>query len=180
MWKGKKTNMLEFILLGFLKCGEMSGYQLKQCMAESTSNFFDASFGSIYPALKKLEKSGDITVRNVVEGGKFKKLYTITAEGSARFFKWLQGPVDFSKIKPDHLVKLFFYSFLPPKTARQNIGRFIDEVGGVLQGLEEQEESVRHKADRFQYATLQFGIEYYSFIIRWSKDLLKKMEGGWQ
>ncbi len=172
--------MLEFILLGFLKYKEMSGYQLKQCMAESTSNFFDASFGSIYPALKKLEEQGAITVRNVVESGKFKKLYTITEAGEKRFEKWLKGPVDFSKIRPDHLVKLFFYSFLPEETAARNIRTFIGEVRSVLFDLEEQEKCVRQTADRFQYSTLLFGIEYYSFIIRWSEDLLKKIKGGWQ
>ncbi|WP_236880832.1 PadR family transcriptional regulator [Clostridioides difficile] len=47
--------MLEYIILGFLMEKELSGYDLKQIMSESTSYFFDASFGSIYPALKRLE-----------------------------------------------------------------------------------------------------------------------------
>ena len=48
--------MLEYIILGFLMGCAASGYDLKQYMAESTSYFFDASYGSIYPALKRLEE----------------------------------------------------------------------------------------------------------------------------
>lgn len=47
--------MLEYIILGFLLSKDLTGYDLKQRMAKSTSFFFDASFGSIYPALKRLE-----------------------------------------------------------------------------------------------------------------------------
>ena len=48
--------MLEYIILGFLMGCAASGYDLKQYMAESTSYFFYASYGSIYPALKRLKR----------------------------------------------------------------------------------------------------------------------------
>lgn len=169
--------MLEFILLGFLKYGEMTGYQLKQCMAESTSNFFDASFGSIYPTLKKLEGRGLITARGMVEGGKFKKLYSVTQAGSEAFMEWLERPISFSKIRPDHLVNIFFYGFLPRKTALENLNAFIGDVTAVLSGLLDYEKNMTEKADGFMYSTLRFGIEYYTFIIAWCKDLIKKFEG---
>jgi DNA-binding PadR family transcriptional regulator len=170
--------MLEFILLGFLKCGEMSGYQMKQCMAESTSNFFDASFGSIYPTLKKLEKGKLISMRGVVEGGKFKKMYSITESGAAAFMQWLQEPIDFSKIRPDHLVKIFFFSFLPKEKAAENIRYFQRKVEEVLNKLRHQEKNEGGNADGFMLATLRFGIEYYSFIMTWCDDLIKKIKGG--
>jgi DNA-binding PadR family transcriptional regulator len=170
--------MLEFILLGFLKYGEMSGYQLKQCMAESTSNFFDASFGSIYPALAKMEKRGAITVRGVVEGGKYKKLYSITKEGAEEFMRWLKGPIHFSKIRPDHLVHIFFYGFLPKETALFNLNQFILKVSEVMDNLKKQGGDVDCKADGYMFSTLRFGIDYYSLIISWCEDLIKKIEGG--
>ena len=106
---------------GIFTATEMSGYQLKQQMAGSTSNFFDASFGSIYPALKKMEVRGAITVRDVMEGGKFKKFYTITESGKVEFMEWLENPIECSKTRPDPLVKLFFYGYLPMEKALYNI-----------------------------------------------------------
>ncbi|HGM3220142.1 PadR family transcriptional regulator [Clostridioides difficile] len=49
---------------------ELSGYDLKQKMSTSTSYFFDASFGSIYLALKRLEEKDYICYREVIDGSK--------------------------------------------------------------------------------------------------------------
>ncbi|MFZ5965709.1 MAG: PadR family transcriptional regulator [Bacillota bacterium] len=165
--------MLEYIILGFLMYGEKSGYDLKQCMLKSTSNFFDASFGSIYPALKKLEAKGFISLRETVEGGKYKKLYAISEHGKSDFMNWLGQPVNFSKTRPDHLVKIFFFGFLPKEKAVENLKAFIKEVEPVLNMLKEHENGAKEKADFFQLNTLLFGINYYEFVINWSNHLLK-------
>ncbi|MEI6100877.1 MAG: PadR family transcriptional regulator [Eubacteriales bacterium] len=169
--------MLECIILGFLNCGEMSGYQLKQQMAGSTSNFFDASFGSIYPALKKMESRGAITVRDVVEGGKFKKIYSITETGQMEFIRWLELPIECSKTRPDPLVKLFFFGYLPQKKAIQNLELYITEVEKILKDLINYEPEVKKIADLYQYSTIVFGIDHYSYIIKFCKDLIYKIKG---
>lgn len=102
---------LEYIILGFLMSSEMSGYDLKQKMTESTSNFFDAGYGSIYPTLKRMEAKSFISLREIVEGGKYKKLYAITELGKSEFLNWLELPVEFSRTKTDHLIKIFFFKF---------------------------------------------------------------------
>ncbi len=55
--------MLQFVILGFLMNCDMNGYAIKKKMSLSTVNFVDASFGSIYPALKRLHQHGYIIVR---------------------------------------------------------------------------------------------------------------------
>ena len=85
------SNMLEYIILGFLMTKERSGYDLKRCMTQTTSYFFDASFGSIYPALKRLTQKGLVTFREDVDGGKFKKVYRITDSGRTAFMTEKRG-----------------------------------------------------------------------------------------
>ncbi|TQW48753.1 helix-turn-helix transcriptional regulator [Clostridioides difficile] len=97
--------MLEYIILGFLMEKELSGYDLKQIMSESTSYFFDASFGSIYPALKRLETKGYIHYHEVIDGNKLKKLYSITNTGKEVFLEWLKKPINFSKTNRELLAK---------------------------------------------------------------------------
>jgi DNA-binding PadR family transcriptional regulator len=170
--------MLEYIILGFLKDCEMSGYQLKHKMAKSTSNFFDASFGSIYPALKKMEARGSIAGRDVVEGGKLKKIYSITENGKTEFMDWLEKPIEITKNRPDPLVKLFFFGFLSREKAIQNIRQFVSDTEKILSGLVQYEPEVKKMADIYQYSTIVFGIGYYSFLIRFCNDLINKIEGG--
>ncbi|AIQ13004.1 PadR family transcriptional regulator [Paenibacillus durus] len=168
--------MLENIMLGFLMYGEMSGYDLKQRMLKSTSNFFDASFGTIYTALKRMEVKGAICSREVVDGGKYKKLYSITEYGKSDFTNWLEQPVDFTRTKPDHLIKVFFFGFLPKEKAISNLKAFIEEVEEVHNSLKILENQIKETSDVYQFSTLIFGINYYKYVIDWSHNLLGDLE----
>ena len=172
--------MLEFIILGFLMYGERSGYDLKQCMTNSTSYFFDASFGSIYPALKRLDKKGMITFREVVEGNKYKKVYQISGSGKTAFLKWIEEPIEFEKSRHDHLVKIFFYEFLPKEKAMKILKMLIQEINPVVKKLTDQKDKAIEKHDvyqfYYQYSTMIYGIEFYHFVINWCKDLIRKLE----
>lgn len=170
--------MLEFIMLGFLMYREMSGYDLKQCMLKSTSNFFDASFGSIYPALKKMESRGDVVAREVVDGGKFKKLYSISEQGKETFMEWLEQPISFSRTKQDHLVHVLFFNFLSQEKRIRQLQLLIEQAETVLTGLALQEEEIRSKAGTYGYATLQYGLSYYQFVINWCRSLLLEETGN--
>lgn len=174
--------MLEYIILGFLMKEEMSGYDLKQWMVNCTSYFFDASFGSIYPALKRLEEKGYISCHEVVESSKFKKLYAITDMGKTYFLNWLEKPIVFSKTKQDHLVYFYFYQYLPKEKAIFNIKIFISEVEELLNRLSNQKSKVEKEYDvnqfTFIYSAMVYGVNYYQFIIDWCNKLLKQIEGG--
>ena len=173
--------MLEYIILGFLMKHEMTGYDLKQYMTNSTSYFFDASFGSIYPALKRLEEKGLIEFREIAEGGKYKKIYQINDNGKAVFMEWLNEPIVFEKSKHTHLVKIFFYEFLPPSTAVMNIKELIHDIELVLKKLKDHGSKAGKECEAnqyfYQYSTLEYGIDYYQFVILWCIRLIMKIEG---
>ncbi|HBE79335.1 MAG TPA: PadR family transcriptional regulator [Firmicutes bacterium] len=169
--------MLEYIILGFLMHGEMSGYDLKQYMAKSTANFFDASFGSIYPALKRLEARGFIHSREVVNAGKYKKIYIISENGKSDFMNWLEEPIKFAQTKLDHLVKVFFLGLLPKEKAIEKLQAFIKEVKLSLDQLRKSQPRIKEKADMCQFSTLLYGISYYQFIIDWSNNLILEFNG---
>ncbi len=81
--------MLELAILGLLKEQELHGYELKKRLAEtvgSGSSGIGVSFGSIYPALGRLEKSGAVRVVLAHAGaGRGKKVYAITEPGDRLF-----------------------------------------------------------------------------------------------
>lgn len=172
--------MLEFIILGFLMFGATSGYDLKQRMTISTSYFFDASFGSIYPALKRLTEKNMVTFNEVVDGGKYKKLYHITDIGKSAFLNWLEEPIIFEKSRHDHLVKIFFYEFITKEKAIENLKEFMYQVKLVTDELTNQKNNVVQKYDvnRFiyRYETMHYGTEYYNFLLNWCEHLIEKLE----
>lgn len=54
--------MLELAILGLLEEGDLHGYELKRRLGSMLGALSSVSFGSLYPALARLEKSGSITV----------------------------------------------------------------------------------------------------------------------
>lgn len=159
-------------MLGFLMYMSMSGYQMKQQMSYSTSNFMDASFGSIYPALKRLESKALVTGEEVVEGGKFIRRYSITEPGRAAFLEWLKVPAEVARVSTDHLVKLFFYVHLDDATRREHYLHYIKGAEAELSKLREIRAQAEPYADDCQMATLTGGLEYYEFLKGFYERLL--------
>jgi DNA-binding PadR family transcriptional regulator len=58
--------VLELAILGVLKEQELHGYELKKRLADTLGPLSSVSFGSLYPALKRLEAAGAVTA---VDGG---------------------------------------------------------------------------------------------------------------
>lgn len=81
--------MIELLILLVLLENKCSIYRIRQKIEDSFSLFLKVSFGSIYPALKKLEKNKYVTVKTELSsGGQRKSLYTITEAGK-EYFKQL-------------------------------------------------------------------------------------------
>jgi len=53
---------LELAILGLLQEQPRHGYELKKRLSETLGSFWGISFGSLYPALRRLERSGAIEV----------------------------------------------------------------------------------------------------------------------
>lgn len=73
--------MLELAILGNLKQQPVHGYELKKRLAETLGPLWGVSFGSLYPALRRLERSGAI---EVVEGSGIESSHAIPSTGSLR------------------------------------------------------------------------------------------------
>jgi DNA-binding PadR family transcriptional regulator len=164
--------MIKFVILGFLTYKELTGYDIKQIMAQSTSNFMNASFGSIYPALNKLENDGLINSKKVIENGKYKKIYTINETGEHIFIKWLEEPIDFMRSYEDILVKIFFYEKLPKEKASKLIEQLIEDIKKKLEELEKLEIEIKCEAGYFEISTLYFGIDHLKFMVDWYEKFL--------
>jgi len=54
--------VLELAVLGLLKDQPLHGYELKKRLSDTLGAFGGVSFGSLYPALRRLERSGAIAV----------------------------------------------------------------------------------------------------------------------
>lgn len=166
---------MKSVLLGFLLHKGMTGYDLSKELKRGTGYFYDSSYGSIYPALKKLEKQNLVEVTNETYKSKIKKVYNITDEGREYFNSWLSKPAEEFKLKYEFLAKIFFSSERDNSETIKAINFHIDELTISKKEMELTYENIKDFCDRYQLYTLNFGIEYVGFLINWCKKLKKEI-----
>lgn len=135
-------HVIELAVLGILKEGPLHGYELKKRLRDVLPPRSSISFGSLYPALGRLEREGAVAAakavtsvvtpsmpmtgsfageaaafrasrRIAVRGPRNKKVYDITPAGEARLVELIADPTDDERSFP---VKLAFCRFADADT----------------------------------------------------------------
>jgi DNA-binding PadR family transcriptional regulator len=104
-------------VLGILERGPRSGYDLKQSIDRTIRHFWAASYGQIYPELKRLEAAGWIESEEVANGARARRVHRITDAGRQALQDWLHGYETRIELRDESLLRLFFADSLPPDEA---------------------------------------------------------------
>lgn len=84
-----KLTSLGYAVLGLLRDEPRSGYAVRMAFETTPLGNYSSSPGSIYPALKGLEKAGLVEGRVAGRG----KVFFLTLQGSAAFEAWVRQPI---------------------------------------------------------------------------------------
>ena len=180
--------MLKYALLGFLNYSPQSGYDLKQLMDISTTNFWHAKQSQIYTTLKKLEES-TLAVSHVEpqQNHPDRRVYTITQAGKDELRSWLLQPL--TTIEPNKrtlLLKLFFSAQIDFETilAGLHLQRNLHQAAlekhqstskAVIQQFRASEDM--QKDALLWEATRRFGELYEEMFVRWIDETIQNLEG---
>lgn len=127
------------LCLSILYEGEATGYEIRRlCVEGECSYFIEASFGSIYPALAKLEDEGLVTSRTEQQTGKpAKKVYSITEAGRTAFAEELAGPLGEDVFRSPFLLFARFAHILPRELVESRANEFLQRTIDDHRKLEE-------------------------------------------
>src|SRR5688500_12085605 len=95
------------VVLGLLSLRPMSGYDMKGVVDSSTRFFWAASYGQIYPELRRLEADGLVASESTPAGGRRRTLYRLTDAGGRALDEWLLGAGAGYELRDLGLLKLF-------------------------------------------------------------------------
>ena len=170
--------MIDHVITGMVLHESLTGYDIKKYVEMSIGNFFKASHGSLYPALKKLTEKGYLIMKEQPQGDRMKKYYQATELGKSMFLEWLSSPTDFGSNSDMMMVKIFFFGELPDDIRRQRLHEcelYIQQELHKLREIEKQfANSIETDRDYFEISTLYFGIQSYLNILRWLRHIKEK------
>jgi DNA-binding PadR family transcriptional regulator len=168
---------IQSILLGFLMRKSMTGYDLKKAFSISFSFFSGLSYGSIYPALKKMEAQGLISRQlEIQDGAPNRKVYTITEAGRKSFHEALKAPFSLDKPKNSFLMRLFFFAYLSNDERKAICLTHMNTIEMFRKQLESAQPEIEAHADRFQYLCFQFGLRFFRDLARNLSGVIKTLE----
>lgn len=176
---------LTHVILGWLSCEPMTGYDLNAVIEISTQHFWSTSQSQIYRTLSKIETQGWVTQQVFLQDDRPpRKVYKITGTGQAELRRWLGTFHQPDPPRIPWLIQVFFagqvsdaeiLSVLKEKQAnlRQRLGR-IRAARGISAEQFEPDEDPRDIF--FWMLTIDYGEEHLQMQIDWIGKVIEKIE----
>ena len=154
------------ICLAVLSGDTSTGYEIRKLVSDGLfSHFVDASYGSIYPALNKLENDGMVTsCEEQQEGKPNRKVYSITDLGRQEFLLALSQPAQKDIYKSQFLLLAVFAELMQPKDVKRAIDMQIEYLETELRILDSELKDMKLTAadwvGNYGCACLNQGLQY--------------------
>jgi PadR family transcriptional regulator, regulatory protein AphA len=163
-----------YVILAMLSRRPMSGYEIKSLVDKSTRFFWAASYGQIYPELRRLAEAGLIEGEARPRGGRRRNVYRLTPAGRKELRAWLQADPKVFEVRDEGLLKLFFASADGGKSALGTLESKRRHHEGIVEELKEIEATA--KPEGSAYLVLRYGIELNEWVAEWCERTAGALE----
>jgi DNA-binding PadR family transcriptional regulator len=160
-----------YVILGMVRHGPRSGYEIKAAVDNSTRFFWAASYGQIYPGLKRLAEAGLVEAIDASTGDRKRTRYAITADGEGELKDWLRRPPETTEMREEGLLKLFFSGALEPAEAVETLRSMRQMRLDLVERLRAMEQHKEVIEDPYPPMVLRMGIEFNEWFADWCERM---------
>lgn len=177
--------MLEFAILGLLHERPMHGYELRKELATVCGGLRAFSYGSLYPALRRMKDSGLIAIDDTVAasrllpadasaftGKRGKVVYKLTADGKERFAEWISETGPHAYDDERFGVHLAFFSHTACDVRLRILEGRRRKVEEKQEGLATALARTRKRLDHYTLELHQHGLDSVDREVRWLSELI--------
>jgi PadR family transcriptional regulator, regulatory protein AphA len=167
---------LDLALLGLIaEVPGVSGYDIMKIFDLSMAHYWHAHPTQIYPTLDRMEESGLIKRRNVVQRNRpNKRLYTITPSGERQLIEWLESPFEGINLKHPPLLRCRFLGHLGAdgaiailKEEQRSWAIHLKRYREIDKEYFAEGKAYRDVNVMFSMFTLKYGIDWMQENIKW-------------
>ena len=162
------------VILGLLAWQPRTGYEIKQVTDQSTRFFWGASYGQIYPELRRLEADGLVESREEPRGRVPRRVYSLTEAGRDALDAWLEEPEETYEVRDEGLLKLFFGDLMSAEQRLDLVRRrraWYEESAALFRRIGEE----LGELDESSGTVLRYGIELMEWNARWWRQLERRL-----
>lgn len=168
------------VILGLLRLGARTGYDIKRVTERSVQLFWGASYGQIYPELRRLEEARLVRATSA-EGARRRREYTLTRAGERALREWLTNTNELLfDYRDEALLKLFLGDFLSRddvlatvRARRAWIQLSLDMFRGEIEP--HAREGVA-EGEQLPYLVYRYGVDFLVWMDRWYAKAERELE----
>jgi DNA-binding PadR family transcriptional regulator len=163
---------LDYALLGLLNKGPATGYALRRIFQTTPLGMYSDSPGSIYPALRRLQRRSLVTATRPC-GGRRRRTHRITARGRYALRQWLEAPLTYSEVVGvqggPELRLAFLSDFVPSARVRVFLMEFAVLLDRVCENLTATRKLIRSQLSTSGAIALDLGIAITKTRATWCR-----------
>jgi PadR family transcriptional regulator AphA len=160
-----------YVILGLVRKEPRSGYEIKAIVDKTTRFFWAASYGQIYPELKRLSEAGLVVGSDTPTGGRRRTVYEITTDGEEALKAWLRQPPHTYEMRDEGLLKLFFAGALMREEAVEILRAMRSRREAMTRELREIEPFAEQGGDPYKLMVLRSGVEFTEWFADWCERM---------
>jgi DNA-binding PadR family transcriptional regulator len=172
--QSRRAALLEFAVLGLLHDGPLHGYELRKRLTTALGIFRALSYGSLYPALKRLVDVGWIhETQEPTSAGKRPRItYELTADGKEHFQDLVAASGPDAWDDDDFDVRFAFFSRTEAQVRLRILEGRRSRVEERLANIREASVRNRERMDGYTLALQQHGEDAAEREVRWLEELI--------
>ena len=164
-----------WVILGLVALKPRSGYEIKRGVDRSIRHFWAASYGQIYPELKRLQEEGWIAGEDDPRGGRSRRVYRITPAGTAALRGWLAGRETRIELRDESLLRLFFADTLTDDHALGLLRGRREGYRQMLEYLRSLDDGSGQPDPPFVDLVYRWGLDYCQWGIEWCEQQERRL-----
>lgn len=178
--------MVRLSILGFLQVRPMSGYEIDKQISESSNFFWQVKQSQIYAELREMEEDEYIQGKIVNQVNRpNKKIYSLTKKGEELLITLVNTYAKKKQQQPTRIPFLLtiFFGYLVDKENKEIFfNNLINDAISVKKRITIQKNMIselKHVSESekcFWNKVIDFGMEYYSLVEKWSTEFAKELD----
>src|SRR5271155_3861009 len=167
--------MLELAILGLLLESPMHGYELRKRLTGLLGAFRAFSYGSLYPALRRMQADGVIAANAALAGAsvrRARRVDRLTETGRPRFGELVADTGPQTYTADGFGVPLAFFTRTPAEARMRILEGRRRQVEERREGLREAVARASNSFDRYTRQLHQLGLESSEREVKWLNELI--------
>ena len=180
--------LLDYAILGLIHGAPHSGYDIRKIFASSLLRLFSDSPGTVYPALRRLERDGLIEVegeaRRVLHrdrvGGRGCRAFRLTPRGRKELQRWVTTPIAAEELRKSPDAFSLQFAFMGDLVDHETMSGMLRDYARAFRALEnevrEYQGANKDKLTTTGYLVLNLGSSLCRARIRWARQTIDALQ----